>query len=81
MTQDDKQFLKEFLRGFGGASIVFIGLCLVLSYIVWASGSNTETDKSQSTEVVGTYKECDIIRWNQHGLAEYKYFLYCEKNK
>ena len=81
MTQDDKQFLKEFLRGFGGASIIFIGLCLVLSYIVWASGSNTETDKSQSTKVVGTYKECDIIQWHYGPLAEYKYFLYCPNER
>ena len=79
MTQDDKQFLKEFLRGFGGASIIFIGLCLVLSYIVWASSSNTETDKSQSTKVVGTYKDCDIIQWHYGPLAEYKYFLHCPK--
>jgi len=79
MTNDDKQFLKEFLRGFGGASIIFIGLCLVLSYIVWASGTKTVTDDEQSTEVVGTYKDCDIIRWNQHDLAEYKYFLHCPK--
>ena len=81
MTQDDKEFLKEFLQGFGGASIIFIGLCLVLSYIVWASGSNTETetDKSQSTKVVGTYKDCDIIQWHYGPLAEYKYFLHCPK--
>ena len=78
MTEDDKDALKEFLRGFGGASIIFIGLCLVLSYIVWASGSNTETDKSQSTKVVGEYKGCDIIQWHYGSLAQYKYFLYCE---
>ena len=68
-----------FLRGFGGASIIFIGLCLVLSFTISASGSNTETDERQSTEVVGTYKDCDIIRWNHHQLAEYKYFLHCPK--
>ena len=81
MTQDDKEFLKEFLRGFGGASIVFIVFCLLCSLTIWVSGSNTETDKSQSTKVVGTYKECDIIQWHYGALAEYKYFLYCEKNK
>jgi len=79
MTQDDKEFLKEFLRGFGSASIVFIGLCLVLSYIVWASGTKTVPVKEQTTKVVGEYKGCDIIQWHYGPLAEYKYFLYCPK--
>ena len=77
MTENDKQFLKEFLRGFGGASIIFIGLCLVLSYIVWASGSNTETDEGQSTKVVGEYKGCDIVGYTPDYSAKYYYFLYC----
>ena len=81
MTQDDKEFLKEFLRGFGGASIVFICFCLVLSYIVWASGTNTKTDEQQSTKVVGQYKGCDIIQWHYGALAEYKYFLYCPNER
>ena len=34
-----------------------------------------------SFEVVDKYKECDIIRYAPHQVAEYKYFLYCEKNK
>ena len=77
MTQDDYDALKEFLRGFGGASIIFIVFCLFLTLHLWVSGSNTETDKSQSTKVVGQYKECDIIQWHYGPLAEYKYFLYC----
>jgi hypothetical protein len=32
-------------------------------------------------EVVDTYKGCDVVRWTKSNLAEYKYFLYCEKNK
>ena len=81
MTKDEKQLVKEFLRGFGGASIIFICLCLVLSYIVWASGSNTETDQEQSTKVVDTYKGCDIIQWHYGPLAEYKYFLHCNNTR
>jgi len=34
-----------------------------------------------SFEVVDTYKGCDIVRYAPHQVAEYKYFLYCEKNK
>ena len=77
MTQDDKEFLKEFLRGFGGASIIFIVFCLLCSLTIWLSGSKTVEDNEQSTKVVGQYKECDIIQWHYGSLAEYKYFLYC----
>ena len=30
-------------------------------------------------EVVDTYKGCDVVRWTQSNLAEYKYFLDCRK--
>jgi hypothetical protein len=33
----------------------------------------------QKFEVVDTYRGCDVVRWHQHGLAEYKYFLHCGK--
>ena len=79
MNEDDKQFLKEFLRGFGGASIIFIVFCLLCLLTIWTSGSNSETDNEQSTKVVGTYKDCDIIQWHYGPLAEYKYFLHCPK--
>ena len=79
MTEEDKYALKELLRGFGvfaGASAVFIVIILVLSY--FASGG--ESLKS-SFEVVDEYKGCDVVRYAPHQAAEYKYFLYCEKNK
>jgi len=44
------------------------------STIVGGSG-----ELKPSAEVVDTYKECDIIRWSDNGLSEYKYFLYCPK--
>ena len=28
-------------------------------------------------EVVDTYKDCDVVRWSSHMMAEYKYFLHC----
>ena len=31
-------------------------------------------------EIVDTYKGCDVIRWTNHQLAEYKYFLECKND-
>jgi len=30
-------------------------------------------------EVVDTYKGCEVVEWNKPTLAEYKYFIYCNK--
>jgi len=79
MTDEDKYALKELIRGFGvfaSASAVFIVIILVLAYF----SSGGEPLKA-SFEVVDKYKECDIVRYAPHQVAEYKYFLYCEKNK
>jgi hypothetical protein len=79
MTEEDKYALKELLRGvgvFAGASVVFIIILIVLAH--FASGGKP---LSASFEVVDKYKECDIVRYAPHQVAEYKYFLYCEKNK
>ena len=79
MTEEDKYALKELLRGFGvfaGASVVFIIILIVLAH--FASGGKP---LSASFEVVDKYKECDIVRYAPHQVAEYKYFLYCENNK
>ena len=76
MTQDDKQFLKEFLRG-GGIIGVVVGLFILFASLTLQS-QNPPVEQ-QSTKVVGTYKECDIIQWHYGPLAEYKYFLFCPK--
>jgi len=79
MTPEDKYALKEFLRGvsvFAGASVVFIIILIVLAH--FASG---DKPLESSFEVVDKYKECDIVRYAPHQVAEYKYFLYCENNK
>jgi hypothetical protein len=79
MTPEDKYALKELLRGagvFAGASAVFILILIVLAY--FASGGKP---LEPSFEVVDTYKGCDIVRYAPQQAAEYKYFLYCEKNK
>ena len=80
MTPEDKYALKEFLRGAGvflGASAVFIIILIVLAH--FASGG--KPINSASFEVVDKYKECDVVRYAPHQVAEYKYFLYCEGNK
>ena len=79
MTEDDKYALKEFLRGAGvflGASAVLIIILIVLAH--FASGGKP---LEASFEVVDTYKGCEVVRYAPHQVAEYKYFLYCEKNK
>ena len=79
MTEEDKYALKELLRGTGvflAASGIFIFILLILSY--FASGGEP---LKPSFEVVDKYKECDVVRYAPHQVAEYKYFLYCEKNK
>ena len=76
MTEDDKDALKEFLRGAGTIGII-VGL--FLSFIFLLSLKQNPPVDQQSTKVVGTYKGCDIIQWHYGALAEYKYFLYCPK--
>ena len=76
MIEDDKKALREFMRGFAFIiSIVSIAI-LIISFISWGDSPPVE---SQSTKVVGQYKECDIIQWHYSPLSEYKYFLYCLK--
>ena len=79
MTEEDKYALREVLQGAGivvGAFAAFIVVMIVLAQI----STNGEPLKS-SFEVVDKYKECDVVRYAPHQVAEYKYFLYCEKNK
>lgn len=52
---------------------------LSLIYMVnVALDTKPETLKSQSKfEVIDKYKNCDLIRWADNQLADYKYFLHC----
>ena len=79
MTEDDKYALKEFMRGagvFAACAGILITILIVLAY--FASGGKPINEAS--FEVVDKYKECDIVRYAPHQVAEYKYFLYCENN-
>jgi len=77
MTEDDKQFIKEF---FTGAGAVVVGVVLFILFIVL---SNQTFKPSQPTkpEVVDTYEGCDIVRWSNGQMAEYKYFLHCNNTR
>ena len=80
MTQDDKKALREFMRGFAFIISTVGIIILIISFISWGdSVPDAKQDIKQDTKVVGTYKECEIIRWHYGALAEYKYFLYCPK--
>ena len=76
MTEDDKEFMKEFLER-SGIVVAVVGLFIL--FVILLGQSENPPVESQSTKVVGQYKECDIIQWHYGPLAEYKYFLHCPK--
>ena len=77
MAEDDKDALKEFMRGvaftIGLTGIIILGIAIL--------SNNDVPELKPSAEVVDTYEGCDIVRWTNHQFAEYKYFLYCGENK
>ena len=77
--EDDKYFLKEFLTSVFTTGSVFIVFIVIL--VVTINVSSCGKPLESSFEVVDKYKECDVVRYAPHQVAEYKYFLYCEKNK
>ena len=79
MTPEDKYALKEFLRGASVA--VGIPVAIIIILVVIISLTSSKPINEASFEVVDRYKECDVVRYAPHQVAEYKYFLYCEKNK
>jgi hypothetical protein len=77
MTEDDKVAFKEFRNGVA----LTLGVVGIAMLIIGALAMNDTPIDQPSFEVVDTYKGCDIVRYAPHQVAEYKYFLYCEKNK
>ena len=53
----------------------------IKNFLPGGSASGGKPINEASFEVVDKYKECDIVRYTPHQVAEYKYFLYCENNK
>ena len=61
---------------------VVVGMVFLTGIYVFISPvENAEAlDTKGSFEVVDTYKgRCDVVRWTNNQLAEYKYFLHCDK--
>jgi hypothetical protein len=56
---------------------VIVGMGVLSLFMVINPGEDVEPD--QKFEVVDTYKGCDVVRWTNNQLAEYKYFLDCDK--
>ena len=52
---------------------------ITLFYMSFNVSLDTQEPKKPKTyaEVVDTYRGCDIIRWTNHQLADYKYFMDC----
>lgn len=75
MTEDDKKFLKEFLSG-GAAVVAIVGVFILFIVL---SNQTFKQDKLTKPVVVDTYENCDIIRWSNNQMSEYKYFLKCNE--
>jgi len=69
---------NEFRNGVAFSIVITAFAFVVIAMVV---GNNNIPIAEPSADVVGKYKECDIVRYAPHQVAEYKYFLYCEKNK
>lgn len=62
-----------------GIAFFILGSFIGNIYIIKPNKS-IEVIKPQSNfEVVDKYQGCDLLRWSDSQLAEYKYVLYCPK--
>ena len=65
--------------------VIFGGVLIVLAVIMsgaanWFKSQPAEVLEPKSNfEVVDNYRGCDLLRWTNSQLAEYKYVLYCPK--
>jgi hypothetical protein len=76
MMQTDKEAFMEFARG-GLAALIVPGVIFIIVLITSSPQSPQKGVESPRFEVVDKYKGCDVVRWEQKELAEYKYFLHC----
>jgi hypothetical protein len=75
MMQTNREAALEFARG-AAVGLGIVGLFVLLIYIQNPKPSPQKGDPSRF-QIVDKYKGCDVVRWEQKGLAEYKYFLDC----
>ncbi len=80
MTNDDKQFLKEFLTG-AMLGLSAMGVVVLLSIILNGAANwlnSQPTPSNQRFEVVDKYDgRCNVVRYNPDGSARYFYMLDC----
>lgn len=81
MTNDDKQFLKQFLNGaMLGVSTLGVVVLLTITLNGAANWLDAQpTPSNQRFEVVDKYKGCDVVQYNPDGSARYFYMLDCRK--
>jgi hypothetical protein len=59
---------------------VVVGMALLSLFMVINPGEDVKpVEPKSNVEVVDNYKGCDVVRWTNNQLAEYKYFLHCDK--
>jgi hypothetical protein len=61
----------------GMSSLIVI--YMLFETILKPAAPEVSTPKS-NFEVVDSYKGCDVVRWSDNGMANYKYFLHCPGN-
>ena len=59
---------------------VIVGMGVLFLFMVINPGEDVKAVEPKSNfEVVDNYKgRCDVVRWTNNQLAEYKYFLVCK---
>lgn len=62
------------------------GFCLAALYFMLPALFDTAEQPEQPESktnftVIDTYKGCDVVRWENGMLAEYKYFLHCNNTR
>ena len=64
-----------------GSIIIVVGIILLSVGMNVASNwiNSTPSRPNIKFEVVDSYKGCDVVRWENSMLADYKYFLHCAK--
>jgi hypothetical protein len=58
---------------------VLLGVVVLMSFLVlfYMILDAEATPPKPIVEVVGTYKDCEIIQYTNENLARYSYMLYC----
>ena len=60
---------------------VVVGMASLSLFVVFLIPEDNikPVEPKSNFEVVDNYKGCDVVRWTNNQLAEYKYFLHCDK--